>query len=144
LIENQASLISYEEIRSIRIHSEAQAFQRRQADLEWRQIVVKNWLSVSSHVNEQDKGAAIRAEFPMSGDWLLQQDQFKAWFDRDFCSAPLLWLNGKPGAGKMMLFSTSFHNKVNLSRENCPCFTRRGEGKVIIRSCPSLLLLQAW
>jgi hypothetical protein len=100
LIENQASLISYEEIRSIRINTEAQAIQRRQADLEWRQITVRNWLGTSNHMHEQEKGAAIRAEFPTSGDWLLQQDQFKAWFDRDYCSAPLLWLNGKPGAGK--------------------------------------------
>jgi hypothetical protein len=63
--------------------------------------VVLNWLGATNQIDDQEKGAAIRAEFPASGKWLLKQDQFKAWFDRDFCSAPLLWLNGMPGAGNI-------------------------------------------
>lgn len=39
----------------------------------------------------------VRAE---AGSWLLADPRFKVWVAPIFCNNPLLWITGKPGAGK--------------------------------------------
>jgi hypothetical protein len=69
-------------------------------DLKRRQAIY-TWLKAIDMENEQYHFANIRSQYPDTGRWLLEHMTFKEWFDPQFTTLPtLLWLHGKPGAGK--------------------------------------------
>ena len=69
-------------------------------DLKRRQAIY-TWLKAIEMENEQHHFATIRSQYPNTGRWLLEHTTFKEWFDPQFTTLPtLLWLHGKPGAGK--------------------------------------------
>jgi len=63
------------------------------------QIVLRSWLSAASSDVDQENAAKVREDYPNTGRWLLKQDLVRSWCDPRSSSIPLLWLNGKPGAG---------------------------------------------
>jgi len=65
-----------------------------------RLLAVNQWLCAADVEDDQAYGIKIRSEVAGSGNWLLGIEKFKSWFDEQYCSTPLLWLNGMPGAGK--------------------------------------------
>lgn len=70
-----------------------------------RRIAIANWLSAADSNSDYRAAASIRYETPNSGQWMLQQDLMKRWLDPKYPLQPLLWINGKPGAGKTVLAS---------------------------------------
>ncbi|KAK3316036.1 hypothetical protein B0H66DRAFT_560170, partial [Apodospora peruviana] len=64
------------------------------------------WLRAVNVQNDQHHFSKIRADYPGTGRWLLDNATFKEWFE-PLCQVipPLLWLNGIPGAGKTILAS---------------------------------------
>ncbi|KAH7022148.1 hypothetical protein EDB80DRAFT_694105 [Ilyonectria destructans] len=104
LVESQASIVLFEETQTLRRLAE-EKFQGLQNDyLRQRLPEVMRWLSPYNSKLQHDK--CTKDKFPGSGEWLLAERGFKNWFDPFFCSTPLLWLNGIPGAGKTVLAST--------------------------------------
>lgn len=59
------------------------------------------WLNPAPVENQQFENAKIRADYPGTGQWLLNNKTFIDWFSPLYPTIPpLLWLNGKPGAGR--------------------------------------------
>lgn len=76
-------------------------------DLKRRQAVY-TWLKFIDMENEQYHFAKIRAQYPSTGQWLIDHTTFKEWFDPRFTTLPtLLWLHGNPGAGKYIFTRTT-------------------------------------
>ena len=68
-----------------------------------RSQAVYAWLKPVDMESEQDHLVRIRRDFPSTCRWVLRDGTFQEWFDplSSRTSLPkLLWLNGKPGAGK--------------------------------------------
>lgn len=65
-------------------------------------VVVSQWLK-SPHTDlDQYNFTKVRADYPDSGTWLLDNQSFKEWFDPSFPKIPpLLWINGIPGSGTL-------------------------------------------
>jgi hypothetical protein len=100
LIESQAGIIEFEEVQRVRKIAEVEFRNVRDADLDRRRSKVLQWLSPASSETIQEGCEKARSEYSGTGQWLLKEDKFSKWFDPDFCSNPLLWLSGIPGAGK--------------------------------------------
>lgn len=83
-----------------------------------RKKAVYAWLKPIEMENEQYHLKQARAWYPpgiSSGQWLLDHMTFKEWFDPRFTALPtLLWLHGKPGAGKSVLSSMVVEQARNL------------------------------
>ncbi|KAJ4283695.1 hypothetical protein NW764_001253 [Fusarium oxysporum] len=71
-----------------------------------QRLAVYHWLRPIDPATDQDRFSKIRAEYPGTGRWLLNNETFKGWFDLRYARIPpLLWLTGLPGAGKTILTS---------------------------------------
>lgn len=62
---------------------------------------MSQWLSSPNIEAAHEQHVKARSSNPTSCRWILGDDSFQRWFDRVYCSTPLLWINGKPGAGKL-------------------------------------------
>jgi len=105
LIESGGSLGDFEIMqnsRQLAIH----AFEKQAQDqVNLRRDIVGSWLCSFSCERQQETHRATRLVCKDSGRWLLDDSRFKDWLSPDYCSKPLLWLNGKPGAGRPFLQS---------------------------------------
>ncbi|CVK84365.1 uncharacterized protein FPRN_01929 [Fusarium proliferatum] len=71
-----------------------------------QRLAVCHWLRTIDPAADQDIFSKIRAEYPGTGRWLLDNETFKGWIDLRYARIPpLLWLTGLPGAGKTILAS---------------------------------------
>jgi len=89
---------------------EASLDERRIRDKQFRDIAeaesnrklreLQGWLRAANVANDQHELSKLRAEYPGTGRWLLDNPKFKDWFE-PLCQSipPVLWLNGVPGAG---------------------------------------------
>lgn len=75
----------------------------KEAELARRRNVVQDWLQPADI--EDDQECKRCARFPGTGCWLLRHDRFKQWFDLSNRFNPLLWLNGRPGAGRISILT---------------------------------------
>jgi hypothetical protein len=103
LVESQANLVEFEQLfhqmEVGRAAAEADFQRRNEEDEKHRRITVRNWLSAASTDVDQERGVTTRRQNADSGRWLLDNNRVQSWFNPEFCSAPLLWINGIPGAG---------------------------------------------
>jgi hypothetical protein len=99
LVEGQANLAQFEEFQRARVTAEAEFRNLQDAEQRHRRITVRDWLSAANTDIDQEKGANVRSDYPNTGRWLLANHHMQAWLNPEFCSTPLLWLNGIPGAG---------------------------------------------
>ena len=108
LIESQASLSQIEDFQESRkIEDDRFAAAMENEDLRQSKAVY-DWLRAASVDSDQYHYTKIRADYPGSGRWILDNASFKEWFDPQFPTIPpLLWLNGIPGAGKFSSLGTS-------------------------------------
>jgi hypothetical protein len=106
LIESRASLMQYEEVRKIRQQEEEETERTRQTDKRRRHQEVMQWLSPFIPDDLQESYRAIRAICPDAGRWFLETPKVQDWLSPRYCSTPLLWLNGIPGAGEHLLLPT--------------------------------------
>jgi len=112
LIKNQANLIhfgktqeAFEKAHEERSKAEEERRSRRETENRRRYLAVLEWLSPAPYEQDLERYSSVRAACPGTGRWLLDDDRFKFWFDPDYCSTRLLWISGKPGAGKTVLAS---------------------------------------
>ncbi|KAK8130901.1 hypothetical protein PG984_007339 [Apiospora sp. TS-2023a] len=105
LIENRASLIEFEEVQRIRKQIKDGFSQGAQATLDRQHREVLQWLAPTLPWERHEIHRRPREEDSAAGKWLLDDTRFQMWSDKDYCATPLLWLNGKPGAGKSVLAS---------------------------------------
>ncbi|KAK3619537.1 hypothetical protein LTR56_023972 [Elasticomyces elasticus] len=105
LVETQASLLEFGEAKKARLLDRLQDKTIEDRDLVWRKQFILNWLSAPDPAVYQEKGQFARKASSNSGVWLLKKDLYRVWRNVASNSAQLLWVNGKPGAGKTVLAS---------------------------------------
>ncbi|KAK6860606.1 hypothetical protein PG995_004242 [Apiospora arundinis] len=77
---------------------------------------VLNWLRPTNVNVDQAALVEARADYPGTGEWLLENPLFREWFDPRHPSIPsLLWINGIPGAGKTVLASLVIQKAQELN-----------------------------
>lgn len=99
LIEAQATVAQFAEILATRASVEFEFDRSREEEVRRRRVMCHQWLAAANFGADQETYARIRHEYTGTGEWLLQKNRFRSWFDPNFCSTPLLWMNGIPGAG---------------------------------------------
>lgn len=60
------------------------------------------WLSTvdGGSVKDHETACDRRLQSGVSGDWVLKHEKVQNWRETDPPSSSILWLNGKPGAGR--------------------------------------------
>lgn len=99
LIESRATIMQLQETIAIRKRVEAGFSDELKAEQDRQRDEAKAWLSGFDNSGEQSRYREARI-CPGSGEWLLNDNKFENWHSFDFCTTPLLWLTGIPGAGK--------------------------------------------
>ncbi|KAL1595313.1 hypothetical protein SLS60_010004 [Paraconiothyrium brasiliense] len=108
LISSRASVSEFDSFLHVSALEEEQNLAAMDRENLGRRQAVHAWLKPTEMENEQDHLARIRAAYPGTCRWLLDNETFKEWFDPKWLtttSPTLLWLNGKPGSGKTVLAS---------------------------------------
>jgi hypothetical protein len=99
LIESTASLEQIQESRDARAQFQA-SFAALETEQNHKKILaVVNWLSAADSYVDHEAFVVTRLEIPDTGQWILDESKIKNWLDPNQSSIPVLWLNGKPGAG---------------------------------------------
>jgi hypothetical protein len=101
LVERQASLIEYQEAQAERANVRNSFAILEEAERKNRYLAVVNWLSATDAILDQEASKAMRSEDPSAGRWVFEESRMKAWMDPANSVVPLLWMNGKPGAGRI-------------------------------------------
>lgn len=99
LLDSHATVAEIEETISFRAKAEAEMVEAKEREQLHRRTFVTNWLSAASSQAIQVSGEKARSICPRSGHWLLSDKRFVDWFHPKYCTTPLLWLSGIPGAG---------------------------------------------
>ncbi|KAF2102281.1 hypothetical protein NA57DRAFT_35425 [Rhizodiscina lignyota] len=106
LIESHASVAQIQESREARLDEEARFETHLRNENLHRRHVVSDWLKAADIEADQYEHCKLRAGYPKTGRWLLENEIFAHWFHPRFAPVPpLLWLCGVPGAGKTILAS---------------------------------------
>jgi hypothetical protein len=100
LIENKASLIDFQQTQTLLASMERIFCEQRDLDTKRKKVAVSQWLSSAGYEVIHEQHVKVRSSNPTSCRWILGDDRFQKWFDPIYCSTPLLWINGKPGAGE--------------------------------------------
>jgi antirestriction protein len=100
LIEAQANVAQFSEIIATRALVELEFERQREDEVRRRRIIVHQWLAAANCGADQETYVKVRQGYTATGQWLLQKNRFRPWFDPNLCSAHLLWMSGIPGAGK--------------------------------------------
>jgi len=155
LIESQASIVQFQESLKLRKFAEGKFEDIQKEFVQARWPAVRQWLTAYNSKKQQDFCAKKRAECPDSGQWLLTHDRFMNWLDPIYCTTPLLWLNGNPGAGKTILASkvveaveclgnqyrlAYFYCKENDEKRNSFVAVARGILSQLLMDNPDLVL----
>ncbi|EWG35919.1 hypothetical protein FVEG_00106 [Fusarium verticillioides 7600] len=105
-IENQASQPQTTDLVETHTEPATQSDPFKEETYRPQRLAVCHWLQPIDPASDQDVFSKIRAEYPGTGRWLLDDETFKGWFDLRYARIPpLLWLTGLPGAGKTILTS---------------------------------------
>jgi hypothetical protein len=110
LIESEASPSQIEDFQRGAEESRQELDnQLMQEDLRRLEIVYR-WLKASDVDTDQHDLSKLRAEYPQSGRWLFENRHFSEWFDPLYPTIPpLLWINGRPGAGNSPSYLADSH-----------------------------------
>lgn len=88
------------EIHETRRILEEECRKRQDEERGRQQLAVISWLSAADSSGDHEHALSVYEDDLQSGQWLFQEDAIKNWVDRTSSSEPLLWINGKPGAGE--------------------------------------------
>jgi len=99
-MESGASIEDFEAIQNSR-QTAINAFEKQMKDQKnLRREIVNAWHCPFSCESQQETHLSTKSVCKDPGRWLLNDARFQDWLDPDYCSKPLLWLNGIPGAGR--------------------------------------------
>src|SRR5947208_3650562 len=101
LVESQAGLVAVMESQRARAVAEKHFEEDEKAERSRRSIAVIEKIRPPNCQVDQDCAAETRHE-SQTGQWILQHKQVKDWMNSQSTMNPLLWLNGIPGAGKLL------------------------------------------
>ncbi|RYP02989.1 hypothetical protein DL765_010638 [Monosporascus sp. GIB2] len=87
-------------------------------------VALSRFLGVSS-APEDDLMTNDSQKLPGSCQWLIQRDTFQQW--RDAMTSKILWLRGRPGAGKSVLASHVINHLRTLGLDCCYYFFAEGD-----------------
>lgn len=103
LVSSRASVSQFDLFLNQSSHQDEQLLHAIRSEELARSQAVYAWLKPTIMENEQYYLEKIRATSPDTCRWLLNDETFKEWFDPQYTTTTLpklLWINGKPGAGK--------------------------------------------
>lgn len=118
LIENRATLVEFEEVQNLRRMAETNLRDSYKAQLSRQREAVLRWLSPGPLECIHERHVVTRSSNPAAGRWLIGNENFQKWFDPLCCSTPLVWLNGKPGAGRQGMTPSVFGITTNYHKVN--------------------------
>jgi hypothetical protein len=102
LIESQANLLQIQDTQAERVKIQDSFARIQEAERKNQFIILMNWLSYANPFQDQEGSAAMRKDYPTTGQWVLDEAQVKGWLDASNIVAPVLWVHGIPGAGENM------------------------------------------
>jgi hypothetical protein len=101
LIESTASLERIQESRDAQLQFQASFAALEQEQTHTRTLTVISWLSAADPDEDQTTFSSTRNKnIPNTGRWILDVPSIQAWLDPNITSTPIVWVNGKPGAGE--------------------------------------------
>lgn len=103
LIESHATIVQFEEVQRLRDDAKRNFKSHQAAEKDRRRLRIMQWLSPFNNENLQDQYRETRSICGNAGHWLLNDLRFQRWFSSSQCLSPLLWLNGIPGAGMLII-----------------------------------------
>lgn len=103
------------EIRRVLQQMDKEALEFEKAEIEWHEsnfLAVRDWIAASQTETEHSNICLDRSQYQNTGDWILENIQVREWMnaDPDELSNPILWINGRPGAGKGLSLSPELPN----------------------------------
>jgi hypothetical protein len=99
------------------------------------------WLSVDDSIQENELDRISRRRHDETCQWVAKESSLKSWITDD-TKSHLLWLNGKPGAGKFASVYTQCQKLTACLREECYVLLHHTLGITNPRVEHLLLLLQ--
>jgi hypothetical protein len=66
---------------------------------------VRDWIAAAETETEHNDICRDRSRYQNSGGWILDSIKIKEWLhaEPDESSGSILWINGRPGAGKLVV-----------------------------------------
>jgi hypothetical protein len=109
-LDREATSLDIAEAKGMRTKLEDEIHQGRKLSMEMLERTERNnriiqlqhsldWLSVNDKVQEMEYERLSNRRYDQTCQWVTSATQIKAWMKKD-TKCPLLWINGKPGAGK--------------------------------------------
>jgi len=118
LVESQANLVQFKQLReenlvhfeqlfqelqTARLEAEAKSRSFEDAEKSRRSGILRAWLSAAPASSDYETFSRKLKNYPGSGLWLVNDDRMQSWLNPDSCGSPLMWVNGIPGAGVSFL-----------------------------------------
>lgn len=98
---------------TMEIHSLLQKVEKDSLDFEQGEIqrqernlqAVRDWIAAAETETEHNNICRDRSRYQNSGGWILDRIEIKEWIhaETDESSGSVLWVNGRPGAGKLVV-----------------------------------------
>ncbi|KAK0388643.1 hypothetical protein NLU13_4886 [Sarocladium strictum] len=110
-----------EELRSLVQLVEHDILERREASLVKETGKMLRWLAPFDSRAQLEK--ATRGKTPGTGRWVLEDKAIRAWMDPESVGElhkPFVWISGKSGSGKTVLFSTIVDELSSICRQDSP------------------------
>ncbi|KAF7918225.1 uncharacterized protein EAE98_009837 [Botrytis deweyae] len=101
----QESILRIQEYQREHLNHKKQFEAIEKEDTKRQRLALLDWLASTDPIPDHEFAVSMRADYPSSGNWILQENKIKAWLDPQQLTVPLLWINGIPGAGKTILTS---------------------------------------
>ncbi len=102
-IDQEAATIDIIEAKQWREKLASQVATREKDRLDRRRQSVIAWLALEQLPHDDNREKLLRDCLKGSCDWVLKQEKVASWVKID-SRLPVVWLHGKPGAGKSVNF----------------------------------------
>ncbi|TGO44699.1 hypothetical protein BCON_0473g00060 [Botryotinia convoluta] len=97
----QESILRIQEYQRKHLNHKKQFEAIEKEDNKCQRLALLDWLASTDPIPDHEFAVSMRADYPSSGNWILQENKIKAWLDPQQSTVPLLWINGIPGAEKI-------------------------------------------
>ena len=111
-----------ESINTLREEDARRAMREESAQHKRRLVEIREKIQAPDYRADQEFSSEIR-HGRLFGAWFFEHDAFKSWYDRHSPSNRVLYVHGKPGAGKTILVSSVIGRILDQAAElrDCSC-----------------------